>query len=405
MCQSPSSFSKSKIREDYEADKSLVSVKLDDGAIKTSTKNIKHKPASKLYLPRDYCVSDHDVLCGRGAYYFNHVGNQTFRKLIELNVERYDRANTKYEKTTIIMEMIQTIRTRIPHKKCYFLKKDSRKLCYYDIGDYVAREKVSQAFRDAIMQKQKVSKYHHNEIRSSSKTNSNDSGSDYRHYNSLLNHGGDDYMKEPKTLKTNVTPEYSNERDMGKRNNLDISQFPTITNSYPYHATNLTNIAVDDSFSSNISKLNHDHSNRIINNDNNLTSWDKTTINKVMNDYSSMSQRQQHQQPIQTSHHTLFGIPQKPNQSKSNDNQGNDIFSNSYWNTDESNCMRIDPHERSFYNDIGSTINTQSIPDGNVEKIDVMNDEDVFETLLEFFSARINNAKETNDNPYEPIPL
>lgn len=142
-------YSQLKLNEDDEKIISESSPVNLDFKIKLSTKS-----SERMWLPENYSTSDDDVLCGRGADCFNHIGNQLFRQLIELNVNRYEQTTTKYEKTALIREIIIIIR----NKGGYFLKKDFRTLQYYDIGDNNAREIVSQSFRDAIIQQHQQQK-------------------------------------------------------------------------------------------------------------------------------------------------------------------------------------------------------------------------------------------------------
>ena len=91
---------------------------------------------SSKALPMDYVLTDDDVLCGRGSRCFNHVGNQRFRKLVESNLERYNSTICKFDKTAIICEIINTIRTNSP--KGGFLKTDPESGQYFEVGDFLA---------------------------------------------------------------------------------------------------------------------------------------------------------------------------------------------------------------------------------------------------------------------------
>lgn len=80
MCQSRSNFLKAnpqkfKLNERDEIINSGSSPINLDFKIKSSTKN-----SEKIWLPDNYCVNDYDILCGRDADCYNHMGNQLFRQ-------------------------------------------------------------------------------------------------------------------------------------------------------------------------------------------------------------------------------------------------------------------------------------------------------------------------------------
>lgn len=61
-------------------------------------------------LPVDYVLGPNDVLCGRGKKCFEHVGNQTFRKLVEATLKHYTSVPSKMEKSYIIREVMDYVR-------------------------------------------------------------------------------------------------------------------------------------------------------------------------------------------------------------------------------------------------------------------------------------------------------
>jgi hypothetical protein len=135
------------------------------------------------FLPIGYELGDNDVYCGRGSQCFNHIGNRRFRDIVLDNLSRYNLAMTKFEKSAIIYEVVETIRKESPNGG--FVKKDLENGQYYEVGDFHAvsrshslrhpvylivshdfgyyyrlqREKTSQAFRDLTKGKYKSSKF------------------------------------------------------------------------------------------------------------------------------------------------------------------------------------------------------------------------------------------------------
>uniref|UniRef100_A0A7S2YNI3 DUF6824 domain-containing protein n=1 Tax=Entomoneis paludosa TaxID=265537 RepID=A0A7S2YNI3_9STRA len=88
-------------------------------------------------------VSDVDVLCGRGGAALRHPGNQTYRRLVNLNKGLYITC-LKTEKLKISRSIVAAIR----EQKGRFLEKDNKSNSWYDIGDKKAVEKTSQALRE-----------------------------------------------------------------------------------------------------------------------------------------------------------------------------------------------------------------------------------------------------------------
>jgi hypothetical protein len=88
--------------------------------------------------------SEYSVVCGRGKYSFNHVGNHRFRILAGMFIERYSRAGTKAAKSAIVSEIIAVIRQAGGN----FCKYQNG--AWFDVGDHYAREKVSALLRDLL---------------------------------------------------------------------------------------------------------------------------------------------------------------------------------------------------------------------------------------------------------------
>jgi len=89
--------------------------------------------------------NDHDVLCGRGGGSYKHLGNSTYRHLVNLNKELYLSCK-KHEKIKISQAIVSAIRRQNPSGR--FLEKDAKSGLWYDIGDKKAVEKTSQALRE-----------------------------------------------------------------------------------------------------------------------------------------------------------------------------------------------------------------------------------------------------------------
>lgn len=113
---------------------------------------------TKRILPVHYEPGEYDVVCGRGSKCFNHLGNQRFRTMIDQYLPFYSSAScNKHEKTTMIIDIVAKVR-HLSTTDGGFVKKNPTSGRYYEVGDFLAREKTSQAFRDAMLQQQQQQK-------------------------------------------------------------------------------------------------------------------------------------------------------------------------------------------------------------------------------------------------------
>ena len=105
-----------------------------------------HHRDGKL-LGSDYVVTDDDVLCGRGKSCFYHRGNIKYRDIVALYVPAYQNAITKYQKTCIINEIINIVRSNSPNGG--FIRKDLETNNYFEVGDYLAVSSILFLFFDS----------------------------------------------------------------------------------------------------------------------------------------------------------------------------------------------------------------------------------------------------------------
>lgn len=106
-------------------------------------------------LPVGYEPGEHDVLCGRGRKCFNHMGNVKFRAIVQSFLPQYSKAVAKLEKSYILSDVVEQVRKNSGIGG--FIKKDPDSGRWYEVGDFLAREKTSQAFRDVLHDKYKSS--------------------------------------------------------------------------------------------------------------------------------------------------------------------------------------------------------------------------------------------------------
>lgn len=138
-----------------KADKASVSSSLESSKILSSDSESSlscgngTKVREMIPLPKSFEPQGTDVLIGRGKKARDHEGNKRLKMLIELMIPEYSTAaGNKDEKSYIIKEIVTQIRKCSPDGG--FVKFDKSKGRWYEVGDFLAREKVSQTFRDAM---------------------------------------------------------------------------------------------------------------------------------------------------------------------------------------------------------------------------------------------------------------
>jgi len=158
-------------------------------------------------LPSNFVPGEHDVLCGRGKKNYNSLGtlqrlvrkkssqvvvcgvhhlctpicdaavihthfyfqffcitgNQRLRIIVDAFVERYANSTSRQDKSDILSTIVNTVRGNSPYGG--FVKEDTTTGRWYEVGDFLAREKVSQAFRDALSHAYRSSKKYKHEKR------------------------------------------------------------------------------------------------------------------------------------------------------------------------------------------------------------------------------------------------
>jgi len=102
-----------------------------------------------VVLGRDYEPSDYDVVCGRGKGSYNRPGNLRFRQIVRDNIPTYHQARTKYEKSTVLNNIIDYVRSS-DNGSARFIKFDTKTREWYELSDDQAREKVGHTIRESI---------------------------------------------------------------------------------------------------------------------------------------------------------------------------------------------------------------------------------------------------------------
>jgi len=105
-------------------------------------------------LPENFEPGPDDVICGRGKKCYNHIGNERFRQRVLTFLEEYSNAKSKLDKSTVLSKVVDQVRQNSPNGG--FVKQDPSGR-WHEVGDFLAREKTSQAFRDCLHDKYKSS--------------------------------------------------------------------------------------------------------------------------------------------------------------------------------------------------------------------------------------------------------
>ena len=107
---------------------------------------------SMTVLPSTFRPGPYDVLCGRGRACKDAPGNKAYREIIMNQLQIYAESTTKSAKGQIISNIMEQIKRQCHtyHKDTIggFVKQSNGR--WYDVGDFLAREKTSQCFRDAL---------------------------------------------------------------------------------------------------------------------------------------------------------------------------------------------------------------------------------------------------------------
>ena len=105
-------------------------------------------------LPLDFVPSDDDVICGRGKKCYSHIGNDRFRTRVHSVLSLYRSAKNKLDKSKVLNMVVDQVRYNSPSGG--FVKQDETGR-WHEVGDFLAREKTSQVFRDALHENYKSS--------------------------------------------------------------------------------------------------------------------------------------------------------------------------------------------------------------------------------------------------------
>lgn len=87
----------------------------------------------------------YDVICGRDKEAFNNIGNRRFRVTVSLTLGRYQQAQSRKEKSTVI----KSVAILVQNNGGRFLQKKKGK--WFQLNEKQTHEKVGHALRDMAM--------------------------------------------------------------------------------------------------------------------------------------------------------------------------------------------------------------------------------------------------------------
>ena len=121
----------------------------------TASTTVKRTRVSKVSkkirpLPAGFVPSDFDVVCGKGKDCFNRVGNRRFRELVAHNLDVYQAAQTKLDKSAIVISIVDAVRRSSPNGGG-FVRRNNQTGLWFEIGDAMAREKVGHTIRETLV--------------------------------------------------------------------------------------------------------------------------------------------------------------------------------------------------------------------------------------------------------------
>jgi hypothetical protein len=139
--------------------KLLFKTKMCPSSSRQNLANTVYFPSEEeiIILPQSFTPGPNHVVCARGKGFWDHEGNKKYRALIAQTTSKYEASTNKFEKTLIVSEIVEAIRSANPSGN--FVKRDY--MCggerWVEVNDQFAREKVGQSLRDCLHSKYRSS--------------------------------------------------------------------------------------------------------------------------------------------------------------------------------------------------------------------------------------------------------
>jgi hypothetical protein len=124
-------------------------------------------PASKTddkltALPQTFIPDERHIILGRGKVVSQHAGNKKLQSLVSSKLSAYAQAPSKTEKSAIVSGILKTLTAAASSDSQgyhgFFVKQDAKSGAWFACNEMLAREKISQTFRDNLTEKYQSSK-------------------------------------------------------------------------------------------------------------------------------------------------------------------------------------------------------------------------------------------------------
>ncbi|KAL3934697.1 MAG: hypothetical protein SGBAC_009643 [Bacillariaceae sp.] len=108
-----------------------------------------------LMLPPDFEPSAYSVICGRRRKAIESIGNRRLNVIASIFAKRYADAKKKEDKSVIVSEILNTIRSASPDSQHAFVRYENGQ--WFRVQNLHAREKIGSVLRDTLSSKYRSS--------------------------------------------------------------------------------------------------------------------------------------------------------------------------------------------------------------------------------------------------------
>jgi hypothetical protein len=126
--------------------------KITSGSTRTASRTVKH--GCKTMLPKEFIPTHYSVHCGRGKSCESSIGNRRLQIIGSMFRQKYSVARNKYEKSTIVSDIVSTVRAATNEEGAFIRFRNGR---WWEVEELIAREKVGSVMRDSLHDKYRSS--------------------------------------------------------------------------------------------------------------------------------------------------------------------------------------------------------------------------------------------------------
>lgn len=112
------------------------------------------KNGCKTMLPKEFRPTHYSVQCGRGKACRTSIGNRRLQIIGSMFLQKYSAARNKYEKSTIVSDIISTVKAAANEHGAFIRYHDGR---WWEVEELIARERVGSILRDSLHAKYRSS--------------------------------------------------------------------------------------------------------------------------------------------------------------------------------------------------------------------------------------------------------